>query len=56
MIVLYNLELFQFAEQICTFGINDDRTPKDWKSMKVYWCDINGANMIDPNEAYEINT
>ena len=56
LIVLYNLELFKFAEQICTFHTNDNWTPNNWKSMKTYVCNIKGVNMTDPNVTYTINT
>ena len=54
-IVALNLELFQFAEQICSFG-TEDWTPTDWYSMKLYYCNIEGADVTDLNETYEINT
>ena len=56
LIVLYNLELFQFAEQICTFHSSDNWTLIDWKFIKIYVCEIKGANMVDPNVTYTINT
>ena len=47
MLVIFKLELFEFAEQVCKFKIDDDWNPYEWKSMNLNCCLIKGANAED---------